>query len=578
MAIHVMHNYDSLYSAAITVCEFAPGPTDRESICMKGAGMENSDLSSVVHFDLVVIGAGINGLGIARDAAERGLSVALIEQFDICSGVSAWSGRLIHGGLRYLEHMDIGLVRESLRERERLFKLAPHLVKPANLIMPFYKKNKRPAWLIAMGMIAYDLLSFDKSVSWHRIYSKAKVSARFAGMEKNGLGGAALFVDGRVEYAERLCVELAVAASEAGCIIRNHERSTELIIDNGEIKGLKTVDAGGKESTITAQAVINAAGPWVDLVNTGFDSHQQPPRLIGGSKGSHIIVDPFPGAPNDVIYYESQSDGRLVLVIPWMGRYLIGTTDILFDEEPDSARAQQDEIDYILTEVNTLIPEAKITKSDILFTYSGVRPLPYKPGVSEWKIPRSHIVHNHKAEGVEKLYSIVSGKLTTYRQLAEDAVDLVFKEVVKQKRKTLTKDVPFPGARNFDSDVLQDELLKISGIESDTAARLVDLYGSRSLEIGSLVKANSALAERFDPDSAAISAELMFAVDKEFAKSLADVMARRTMLAFQPGHGLVGAARAAEILGNHLGWTKTQIIDNLNDYEHWLDHLRVPTS
>ena len=528
--------------------------------------------------DLVVIGAGINGLGIARDASERGLSVVLVEQYDICSGVSAWSGRLVHGGLRYLEHLDIGLVRESLRERERLFKLAPHLVKPANLIMPFYKRNKRPAWLITLGMIAYDVLSFDKSVPWHRIRSRQSILKSFPGMNRDGLGGAAVFIDGQVEYAERLCVELAVAANEAGCEIRNHEKSTRIMIDEGKVTGVETITDAGEKKVISAKSVINAGGPWVDLVNdvTETNFSKEPPRLIGGSKGSHIIVDEFPGAPKDVIYYESQSDGRLVLVIPWMGRYLIGTTDILFDEDPDSARAENDEISYLLKEVNTLIPEANLTEDKILFTYSGVRPLPYKPGVSEWKIPRSHIVHDHEDEGAKGLYSIVSGKLTTYRQLAEDAVDLAMKKTFGIRSKTLTKDVPFPGARNLDREQITAELESISQISRATAERLVDIYGSRSLAIGEMVRVNPELAERFDPECDAIAAELIYATDSEFAKTLADVMARRTLQAFHPGHGLQGAERASQILASHLGWTEEQRIENLRDYEKWLDHLRVP--
>jgi glycerol-3-phosphate dehydrogenase len=195
--------------------------------------MSTAAPSSHTPYDVIVIGAGINGLGIVRDAAERGLRVVLVEQEDLCFGVSAWSGRLVHGGLRYLEHGDVPLVRESLRERERLFRLAPHLVKPVRLIMPFYSRNKRPSWLIRVGMLAYDVLSFDKSVKWHRILSSSRVRERFTGMEPTGLSGAALFTDGQVEYAERLCVELAIAAAGAGAVIRLHERVTDLISEDG---------------------------------------------------------------------------------------------------------------------------------------------------------------------------------------------------------------------------------------------------------------------------------------------------------------------------------------------------------
>jgi len=529
-------------------------------------------------FDVIVVGAGINGLGIARDAAERGLRVALVEQEDLCFGVSAWSGRLVHGGLRYLEHGDVPLVRESLKERERLFRLAPHLVKPVRLIMPFYARNKRPAWLIALGMIAYDVLSFDKSVKWHRILGRKAVRERFTGMAEQGLSGAALFTDGQVEYAERLCVELAIAAADAGCVIRTHERVTDVIVEGGRAVGVRTQTRDGGEAEVRASVVINAAGPWVDRVNhVEGDGTETTPRLIGGSKGSHIIVDPFPGAPTDVVYYESQTDQRLVLVIPWMGRYLIGCTDRLFDQEPDAARAEVDEIDYLLTEANTLMPDANLTRDNILFTYSGVRPLPYVPGVPEWKIPRSHIVFDHAKKGMPGLLSIVGGKLTTYRQLAEDAVDDVMR-ILGRRGRTVSKETPFPGARAADLAAFRARFVHEAPVERDTAERLLALYGVRAERVTDLVRREPALAERFDPRSPAIAAELILAVEDEFAVTLADVFARRILLAFEPGHGREGVERAADILAAHLGWSAEERAWQLADYERWLDHLRVPAA
>lgn len=525
-------------------------------------------------YDVIVIGAGINGLGIARDAAERGLRVALVEQEDLCFGVSAWSGRLVHGGLRYLEHGDVPLVRESLKERERLFRLAPHLVKPVRLIMPFYSRNKRPAWLIRLGMLAYDVLSFDKSVAWHRILSARAVRERFTGMSAAGLSGAALFTDGQVEYAERLCVELAIAAAGAGAVIRTHERVTALVREGDRVVGVRSIDREGREHEIRASVVVNAAGPWVDRVNGG-DEGGPAPRLIGGSKGSHIIVDAFPGAPTDVVYYESQSDQRLVLVIPWMGRYLIGCTDTLFDQEPDEARAEVDEIDYLLGEANTLMPEAKLTRDDILFTYSGVRPLPYVPGVPEWKIPRSHIVLDHAKKGQPGLLSIVGGKLTTYRQLAEDATDDVMR-LLGRKGGTVSKEVPFPGARAADLEAFRADFLASAPVDADTAERLLDLYGVRAERVLDLVRREPELAERFDPQSPAIAAELVLAVEEEFAVTLADVFARRVLLAFEPGHGRAGVERAALIIGDRLGWDTAEREAQIAEYERWLDHLRVP--
>lgn len=534
-------------------------------------------------FDLIVVGAGINGLGIARDAAARGLSVALVEKDDFCSGVSAWSGRLIHGGLRYLEHGEVALVRESLRERERLFRLAPHLVKPVSLLMPFYKRNKRPSWLIRMGMIAYDVLSFDKKSPSHKILSTADVTARFSGMEKSGLGGSALFTDGQVEYAERLCVELAVAARADGALILTHSEVTELVIENGQATGVRYTDLiTGEAGKLRGRVVMNAAGPWVDwLLGNPSDASLAPAaakRHIGGSKGTHIVVDPFPGAPTDVVYYESQSDQRLVLVIPWMGRFLIGCTDTLFNAEPDSARATVGEVDYLLTEANALMPNAGLTRESVLFTYSGVRPLPYAPGIPEWKIPRSHIIFDHKKENKAKLFSIISGKLTTYRQLAEDAVNIALRDLGRPKSASPTRGLPFPGASTDNFASFRAQFLSTKIVEADTAVRLIDMYGTRAEQIVALVQKDGALGERFDPSSPAIAAELLFAIDSEAARTMTDVFARRILLAFEPDHGLLGAARAAEILGGRLGWSAEEQEKQIAEYAVWLDHLAVPAS
>ena len=527
-------------------------------------------------YDLIVVGAGINGLGIARDAAARGLRTIVIDQEDICSGVSAWSGRLIHGGLRYLEHKDFALVRESLKERERLFKLAPHLVKPVPLLMPFYSRNKRPPWLIRLGMIAYDVLSFDKKQPNHSILTKSSVLSRFTGMQPAGLTGSAVFVDGQVSYAERLCVELAVAAKGDGADIVTHSRVKGLIRTGARVTGVEYTDSiTGEDHSVLGRVVMNAAGPWVDRLLNDFGGLDAP-RFIGGSKGSHIIVDPFPGGPQDVVYYESQADGRLVLLIPWMGRYLSGCTDNLFDAEPDSARAEESEIDYLLNEVNTLVPGAKLTIDDVLYTYSGVRPLPYAPGVPEWKIPRSHIIHDHAKDGATGLFSVIGGKLTTFRQLSEDAVDLTLRSLGAKKIKTTTLTSPLPGARVANYAAFAKSFRKDGALPDRVKERLLDLYGVRATSIAALATADASLAEIVDEKSGALAAEVVFATRDEFARTLTDVMARRLLLAFEPGHGLASAERIATIMGSLEGWDEQRIQQEINGYLEWLDHLAVP--
>ncbi len=523
-------------------------------------------------YDLVVVGAGINGLGVARDAAARGLRVVVLEQDDICSGVSAWSGRLVHGGLRYLEHRDFALVRESLRERERLFRLAPHLVKPLRLIMPLYRHNLRPAWLVRLGMVVYDVLSFDKRTGRHEVLSTEATVRRFPGISHAGLTGAAVFTDGQVEYAERLCVEVAVAAAGDGAEIRTKARVEEPVLEEGRLVGVRYRDTTtGELHEVAAPVVLNVAGPWIDRI---FRRGAPPqPRLNGGTKGSHLVVAPFPGAPSDVVYYESKTDGRLVLVIPWMGRYLIGTTDQRFDDDPDEARCDEDEMTYLLHEVNQLIPDAGLTPDDVLFTYSGVRPLPHAPDVEEWEIPRTHVLHDHAPE-IPGLVTVVGGKLTTYRQLAEDAVDDAFKRLGRPAPRCATQDLPLPGASG-DPERTRSFLREL-GLPDRTVDRLLSLYGGRAADVVAEAATDHELLEVLHEPTGAIAAELIFAFRTEFARTLTDVMARRILLAFEPGHGLEAVDRAVELLSRRLSWDGHRCEREVDEYRQWLTRLAVP--
>ncbi len=527
-------------------------------------------------FDIVVIGAGINGVGIAQDAALRGLRVALLEQDDLCSGVSAWSGRLIHGGLRYLEQYDVGLVHESLVERERLFTLAPHLVKPVPLMVPIYSHNRRPGWMVELGMIAYDVLSLRKTPPMHRILTRKRTRSRFSGVGTDGLEGAVVFYDGQVEFAERLITEIAVDAVTAGAVVATKVRVDAPLIENGRVTGVQCTDRlSGETFEVRAELVYNVAGPWIDKVLTDPSVPGQP-RLNGGTKGSHLIVDRFPGAPSDVIYYESRLDGRLVLIIPWAGRYMIGTTDIRFDGDPSSARCDIGEVDYLLGEVNTLIPEAGLGLADVLYTFSGVRPLPYVPDAAESSVPRSHVLHDHSATGLRGLITVVGGKLTTYRQLAEDAVDDAYRRLGRKAPACPTRNRRFIGAQVRDTAGLATSLQARSGLAERRVRRLLALYGSRAGQVWQLVERDADLGEVIDPATGLLAAELVFAVRTDLARTLTDVLARRVLSAFEPGHGLATVDAAAAVLGRELGWDADRCAQEIAEYRAWLECLAVP--
>ncbi len=528
-------------------------------------------------YDLIVVGAGINGVAIAREAALRGLRVLLVEQDDVCSGVSAWSGRLVHGGLRYLEQYDVRLVRESLLERERLFRTAPHLVRPAALMMPLFRHNRRSAWLVRVGMALYDGLSFGKTPPHHRVLSPGETRGRFTGISTEGLGGAALFYDGQVEYAERLCVELAVDAKANGATVLLHSQVDELIVEAGTVVGVGWTDRlTGERSTARAPLVMNVTGPWIDRLTSDAYAAAPQPRLNGGTKGSHLIVEAFEGAPRDVVYYESRRDGRLVLVIPWMGRLMIGTTDVRFDLDPDDARCDIGEAEYLLAEVNALVPSAHLTLDDVLFTYSGVRPLPYAPDKAASSVPRSHVLHDHQDSGLANLVTVVGGKLTTHRQLAEDAVDDALKRLGRRKRRSTTKDLPLPGARVSDLEQFRHSLAASSGLPARTVDRLVAFYGSRADRIVALAQRDERLTAGVHQGTGAIAAEVAFAVDEDLALTLSDVMARRMLLAFEPGHGRESVPAVVELLAHRLSWDGDRRAREAAEYETWLGHLAVP--
>lgn len=493
--------------------------------------------------DVLVIGGGINGTAIARDAALRGLRVILVEKDDLAAGTSSWSSRMIHGGLRYLEHGEVRLVRESLHEREVLLRQAPHLVRPYPLLIPFYAHNRRGRGTLRAGMAAYDALSWDKSTPWHRILPTSKLRERWPGLRRDGLTGAALYFDAQAPWAERLSVENALAARESGADVRTHTGAIGLLRGPGaSVVGARCRDArSGAEYDVAAGLTVNAAGPWIDRVAADVTGT----RLIGGTKGSHLVVDPFPGAPRTGVHYEASSDGRAVLVLPWAGRYLIGATDLYFDDDPGKAVTSDAEIDYLLAETNRLIPGAGLTPGDVLFSYCGVRPLPYAPdAASTADVSRDHVIHDHAPEA-PGLLSIIGGKLTTHRALAEQTVDQALRLLGLPRQRSVTSELALPGARTGDWPAFRATFTERSGLDPAMSDRLLGIYGTRAADVLALARSEPGLATEFVPG--ALAAEVVHAFRAEQAGTLGDVLLRRTMLGLAPDVGLGAVEPAAEI-------------------------------
>lgn len=537
-------------------------------------------LADIEHrsFDLIIIGAGINGTGIARDAAMRGLRVLLLDKGDIAGGTTSYSTRLIHGGLRYLEYAEIGLVRESLRERESLLRIAPHLVQPLNFLIPIYAGWRRGPGLIRVGMFAYDLLSFDKSLPWHRVLSPSATLGMEPGLNAAGLRGGARYADGQITFPERLALENALAAVDHGATVLTYARVEQLVHSDDKIFGVEFHDLmSGQHYKISAPLTINVAGPWVDdvLGDAGRE------RLIGGTKGTHIVVGSFPGAPSQALYIEAGVDQRPFFIVPWNGQYLIGTTDIPYDGDLNSVIPSEEEITYLIDETNRVILRAQITRADVHYAYAGVRPLPASGGTSTSGITRRHIIRDHAPE-FDGLVSIIGGKITTYRSLAEETVNLAFRKLGRVAPRCATSTVPLPGATGVDWPDFSASFLSQSGLESALAERLIHLYGMFAWDIVDIGRKTEDLLQPFDPFSGAIGAEILFTIRREMAFTLTDILLRRTMAGLGPDAGLCAAERAVQIAVQYAGWIPERAQTELEEYRTYVEKfgpssLNVPS-
>ena len=521
--------------------------------------------------DVAVIGAGINGAGIARDAALRGLSVVLLDKGDVCNGTSWASSRLIHGGLRYLEYGEIPLVFESLHERRHLRRIASHLVKPLRICIPIYRGAKRGPFLIKLGLLGYDLLSWRKPMPHHKMLGEDGIRAREPGLRQESLRAAACYYDAQVTYAERLVLENVLAARAAGAEIFTYSEVTDIGVRGGKVVSLTCEDTVTRHQTRFApKAVVNAAGPWVDSVldRTG----QRMPELIGGTKGSHIVVSPFEGAPRDAFYVEAETDGRPFFILPWNGLFLIGTTDIRYDGDPSQVHASREEVDYLLEETNRVFPAARLNVEDVHYAYAGVRPLPQRTHGPESAITRRHIIKSHRrvAQG---LFSIVGGKLTTYRNLAEQTVDKIGKALDRSLPECRTRDTLLPGAAGVEQ--ARDVLVAFTGLSDAGVERLLHVYGGRAAGVAAIAEQRPELSGCIDAAATIPAAEVALVTGEEMPRTLTDIVYRRMMIGLDADQGRPHYAKIAELAAAELGWDGSRVADELRALRATADALRV---
>ena len=371
------------------------------------------DSLGTTRFDLVIVGGGITGAGIARDAALRGLKVALLEKDDFASGTSSKSSKLIHGGLRYLQHFELGLVFESVNERKRLMSLARHLVRPQAFLVTSFKGDPLSVFTLDLALWVYEALCFFRAYKNHRTYGAEKTSAIEPGLKTDRLRGGVLYYDCLTDDA-RLTLENAIDARALGAVVLNHVKADALVKDATErVTGVHAIDTEtGRSIAVTCKVVINASGPWSDEVRAMLSE----PPILKPTKGVHMVVDAKRLWVNHALMLTSPVDRRAVFCIPWgLGRTVVGTTDTYFDGSPDKVEPTRDDIAYLLATANHYFLESKLVPGDVLATWSGLRPL-LKP--ADASAGASDVSREHMLSERPGFLTIAGGKLTTYRSMA----------------------------------------------------------------------------------------------------------------------------------------------------------------
>ena len=529
----------------------------------RAAALESMQAQPV---DLLVIGGGITGAAVARDAALRGFRTALVDAGDFGGGTSSCSSRLIHGGLRYLESYSFGLVFEASRERRTLLRIAPHLVRSLRFLFPLYEGGRVPSWKLRAGMWLYDALAAFRNVHWHRWLPPAKALAAEPGLRDRDLRGAALYWDAQTDDA-RLVVATLRSAAQAGALAANYVAATSFIRAEGRIVGAVVRDHfTGEENLVRALTVVNATGPWVDRVRRLDDGAAKP--LLRPSKGAHAIVRREKLGLHDAITLSSPIDGRIMFVLPWNDLAYIGTTETEETVTPEDVRATGEDVTYLLRSANAMFPRARLTPNDVLATWAGVRPL-LAPDRS---LPAGRVSREHRiVESPSGLITVAGGKLTTFRVMGRDATDLVAKRLRRIDGRPLpprpaTDQMPLPGGEIAALDVMMQSV-RMKELPAVTARHLVDSYGTESAAILNLVAKNKVLGGPLVAGRPEIRAEVVYAVEREMAMRVSDVLIRRLHLFYEdPQHGAGVAANVARKMAELLGWSSTREDDEIGAY------------
>ena len=524
-------------------------------------------------FDILVIGGGITGVGAALDAASRGLKVALIEANDFASGTSSRSSKLIHGGLRYLEQYDFKLVREALHERELMVaSLAPHLVKPVGFLFPLTEKFKERTY-VGAGLALYDALrGFQRALPWHKHIRQRKIVEIAPSLRTDIVTGAIKYFDAQVDDA-RHTMEIARTAARHGAIIATGIRAESLLRDGKRVVGVKVKDSVSNSSfEIKATATIMCAGIWSDELHEKFGI--KPGYSVTMSKGVHIVL------PRSAIQSEAgiilKTQVSVLFLIPWGDKWIVGTTDTPYTGDRSEPVATNEDVDYILNEANRVL-KPKIKREDIIGVYAGLRPLVSNiKNSSTTKLSREHTVDRP----VPGFISIAGGKYTTYRIMGKDAVDLAVNELRRITSDSVTDKLPAVGADGYHALVQQSaQIADLYGVTEECVIHLLNRYGSLISEVLEIVKRDSKMSERIDSSLPYIKAEIEYAASHEGARSVDDVISRRTRIAFESrDHGRSIAPEVATIISSILGWGLKERRASVSSYLALIDRENVAVS
>ena len=525
-------------------------------------------------YDLAVVGGGIYGICAVHEAARRGLTVCLLERGDFVGATSSNSLKVVHGGLRYLQHADLGRMRESIRERARLLRLAPHLVQPLAFVLPTYGYGLRGKAVMRAALLLNDLIGFDRSAGVlrdrrlprGRTIGRREVQAMIPDLDPKGLTGAAVWYDCQVTNTERLALAYLHAAASAGADCANYVEATGVRLHGGQVRGLHARDQlTGDTFEVRARTVLNAAGPWVDQFLQSVPAAATV-RRFHPSKAMNLVTRrlyeghaigvtvPTAFRDSDALINKGR---RLFFVVPWKQYSLIGTRHLPFQGDADAFQITEEDIERFLGEINAACPGAALSRADVLAVLGGMLPeMPRRDSNQVQLVKHSHVC-DHAADGAAGLMSIVGVKWTTARHTAEQAVDFVEARLRPGAPPSRPPERPLPGGEMDEVArfLAREEALRPAGLSPDAMRHVLETYGTTYPEVLGYVERDASLGGEVAPGCPVIGAEAVYGVEHEMAQHLGDVVLRRTALAAGGHPGRQALCRCAELMGTVLGWT-----------------------